>query len=158
MGGADHLGEPVRIAPAHPADAEDWCAMRTALWPNSAGGEHAAEIAALLEEAGETINLIARDMDGRALGFAEAGLRHDYVNGCKTSPVAFLEGIFVIPEARGRGVARALVSAAETWARNQGCTEFASDALLDNIGSHDMHHALGFDETRRVVFFRKVLV
>jgi len=131
--------------------------MRTALWPNHSDGEHARDIANLLADAGETINLIARNADGVALGFAEAALRRDYVNGCKTSPVAFLEGIFVKPEARGRGVARALVGAVEAWARERGCTEFASDAAPENFASLDMHRALGFEETQRVVFFRKIL-
>jgi aminoglycoside 6'-N-acetyltransferase I len=71
--------------------------------------------------------------------------------------VAFLEGIFVTPEARGQGVARALVGAVEDWAREQGCTEFASDAALENSVSHNMHRALGFAETQRVVFFKKML-
>jgi aminoglycoside 6'-N-acetyltransferase I len=145
------------VAPATAADAEDWAAMRTALWPRGGNGAHAADIAELLMDAGETINLIARGPDGVALGFAEAALRRDYVNGCKTSPVAFLEGIFVKPEARGRGVARAMVGAVEAWAREQGCTEFASDTAPDNFASQDMHRALGFEETQRVVFFRKVL-
>lgn len=157
MDRADHLGQPMKIARATPADAEDWVAMRTALWPSGANGEHAAEIAELLVDAGETVNLIARGADGAALGFAEAALRRDYVNGCKTSPVAFLEGIFVTPEARGRGVARALVEAVEAWAREEGCTEFASDVAEHNIASQSMHHALGFAETQRVVFFKKAL-
>lgn len=147
----------MKIASATPADAADWVSMRSALWPGGGSGEHAADIAELLADAGETINLIARDADGKALGFAEAALRRDYVNGCKTSPVAFLEGIFVIPEARGKGVARALILAVEAWGRAQGCTEFASDAAPDNLASLDMHRALGFEETQRVVFFRKVL-
>lgn len=157
MDRADHLGQPVKVAPAATADAADWVAMRTALWPGGRDEEHAADIAELLDDAGETINLIARDADGVALGFAEAALRRDYVNGCKTSPVAFLEGIFVTPEARGQGVARVLVGAVEAWAREQGCTEFASDAAPENFASLDMHRALGFEETQRVVFFRKVL-
>ena len=157
MDRADHLGQPVRVARAIAADAADWTAMRTALWPKGGNGAHAADIAELLVDAGETINLIARGDDGAALGFAEAALRRDYVNGCKTSPVAFLEGIFVTPEARGQGVARALVGAVEDWAREQGCTEFASDTAPDNFVSQDMHRALGFEETQRVVFFKKVL-
>lgn len=148
----------MRIARAVAADAADWVAMRTALWPSGGNGAHADEIARLLADAGETVNLIARSDEGTALGFAEAALRRDYVNGCKTSPVAFLEGIFVRPEARGQGVARALVSAVEDWAREHGCTEFASDTSPDNFVSQDMHRALGFEESQRVVFFRKVLV
>ena len=157
MDGPDHLGEPVKIAPATAADAADWAKMRGALWPSGAGGEHAREIAALLAEPGETLNLIARDDDGHALGFLEASIRHDYVNGCKTSPVAFLEGIFVWPAARGQGVARALVAEAEAWARQRRLSEFASDAPVENSASQAMHEALGFEETQRVVFFRKQL-
>ncbi|MHA6298702.1 aminoglycoside 6'-N-acetyltransferase [Devosia sp. CAU 1758] len=146
----------MNIFVAGTADAEDWVAMRTALWPDSSD-EHATEIAGLLVDSGHTLNLIARSDDGAALGFLEASLRYDYVEGCKSSPVAFLEGIFVRPDARGNGVARAMVARAEHWGRGCGCTEFASDAALDNLASHGMHAALGFGETRRVVFFRKVL-
>ena len=157
MDGPDHLGKPVRVSPATAADAADWAEMRGALWPSGAGGEHAREIAELLVEPGETLNLIARDDDNQALGFLEASIRHDYVNGCKTSPVAFLEGIFVSAAARGQGVARALVAEAETWARRKRLSEFASDAPVQNGGSQAMHAALGFEETQRVVFFRKRL-
>ena len=132
--------------------------MRNALWPGSGGREeeHAADIARLLADPGATINVIAR-VDAIAAGFAEAALRNDYVSGCQTSPVAFLEGIYVKPAFRGRGVARKLVGAIEAWARSRGCTEFASDAAIDNTASHAMHNALGFVETQRVVYFRKVI-
>ena len=92
-----------------------------------------------------------------AVGFIEAAARHDYVNGTSSSPVAFLEGIYVVPEARRNGVARALVSAVERWALGVGCREFASDASIENHLSHTVHRALGFQETERVVFFRKPL-
>lgn len=145
------------VATAGRSDVEDWAALRQALWPSHGKDGHIEEILQILSAQGETINLIARDAEGAVLGFAEASLRRDYVNGCKTSPVAFLEGIFVQPEARGQGVARALIEAVEAWARRQGCTEFASDAAPENIASLDMHRALGFSETQRVVFFRKML-
>ncbi len=157
MDGPDHLGKPVKIAPLTGADAAEWLTLRLALWPDTSRQEHRAEIDQILAEPGETFNIIARDDGGAALGFVEASLRRDYVNGTDTSPVGFLEGIYVVPEARGRGVARALVAATEAWTREQGCTEFASDALLDNADSHAMHRALGFEETERVVFFRKAL-
>ena len=95
--------------------------------------------------------------DSTPLGFIEIALRSDYVNGTRSSPVAFLEGIYVTPLARKLGVAKALVQAGELWARERGCVEFASDAAIDNQISHAMHRALGFAETQRVVFFRKAL-
>lgn len=160
MGGAHHLGQPVMpmVAAATATDAEAWVAMRQALWPSGGDhGTHADDVALLLAEPGDTVNLIARDELGEPAGFAEASLRRDYVNGCDTSPVAFLEGIYVVPAARGRGVARALVAEVQKWALAQGCSELASDAALDNKDSLKMHNALGFSETQRVVYFRKVI-
>jgi aminoglycoside 6'-N-acetyltransferase I len=90
-------------------------------------------------------------------GFAEALMRSDPVNGCETSPVAFLEGLWVEVPYRRRGIARLLIAATEDWARSLGCQEFASDALIGNIPSHAMHIAAGFAETERVVYFRKRL-
>jgi aminoglycoside 6'-N-acetyltransferase I len=144
-----------RIIQMTAADVADWTRLRRALWPGTSRAEHEVDIAAALTQAG--LNLIARGDDGRPLGFAEASMRHDYVNGTKTSPVAFLEGIYVEPSHRGRGIARMLVISVEAWARQQGCSELASDTGIDNVVSQRMHEALGFSETQRVVFFRKVL-
>jgi len=145
----------MRVALATGVDAADWLRLRLALWPH-AEPESPDEIAQIIESP-DLSAFIARDAGGFAVGFAEVAIRRDYVNGCDTSPVGFLEGIFVLPEARGQGVARALVDAAADWVRSKGCTEFASDADIDNEASHHMHQALGFEETQRVVYFRKVL-
>jgi aminoglycoside 6'-N-acetyltransferase I len=100
---------------------------------------------------------VAFDGARSAIGFVEVALRSDHVNGTTTSPVAFLEGIYVVPHARLKGLARALFARAEHWAVNVGCSEFASDARLENAASHAMHRCLGFSETDRVVYFRKGL-
>ena len=92
---------------------------------------------------------------GKVIGFAEVSLRRDYVNGCETSPVAFLEGIYVLPDHRRAGAGRALAAAAERWGRAHGCRELASDALLENDASRGFHAGAGFEETERVVYFRK---
>jgi len=153
-----HLGQPViSVTVATTADAAHWAAMRQALWPKANPGQHDADIARLLAVPGDTINFIAWADDHRPAGFAEAGLRHDYVNGTESSPVAFLEGIFVAPEFRRTGVAGQLVKAVENWARQLGCSELASDTGIANVASQKLHGALGFTETQRVVFFRKIL-
>ena len=134
-----------------------WREMRQALWPEMSEEENRSETEAMLADGFRFFVRIAINMEDSAAGFAEASLRRDYVNGCATSPVVFLEGIYVEPHMRRQGVAHALVSAVEAWARQMGCSELASDALLDNDDSHAMHRGLGFAETERVVYFRKDL-
>jgi aminoglycoside 6'-N-acetyltransferase I len=145
------------IARATAEDADAWLALRLALWPGDRRDEFAAEISRLLADPGDTVTFIARDESGEAVGFAEAALRHDYVNGCETSPVAFLEGIYTVPARRRQGIARLMVDAVADWGRQRGCTEFASDASTENLASQQMHARLGFAETQRVVYFRKML-
>ena len=137
---------------------EPWAQLRAALWPHQSLEDHRAElVGSFLSGSGKEIAFIARSDSGEAVGFAEAALRHDYVNGCSSSPVLFLEGIYVRPADRRKGVARLLSNAVADWGRSAGCAEFASDALLENSASQAFHAALGFSETERVVFFRKPL-
>jgi aminoglycoside 6'-N-acetyltransferase I len=133
-----------------------WLLLRQALWPGEEG-EQLREMQAFCDEPRRYGNFIACSAGGEPQGFVEVALRSDHVNGTESSPVAFLEGLYVAPAQRRRGLARALVARAEQWARAQGCSEFASDALLQNTASHAMHGALGFAETERVVYFRKRL-
>jgi aminoglycoside 6'-N-acetyltransferase I len=148
----------MQILTATSAHLADWAEMRIMLWPWDTVADHAAEARRLyLTDHPDRAAFVALDTENRAIGFAEATLRRDYVEGCDTSPVAFLEGIFVRPEARKRSVGRMLSEAVADWGRQCGCTEFASNALLDNDDSHRFHAALGFAETERVVYFRKKL-
>ena len=91
------------------------------------------------------------------IGFAQCGLRTDYVEGTESSPVGYLEGIFVMEEYRKNGYAKELLFACEIWAKEIGCSEFASDCELDNIGSFNFHIAMGFDEANRIICFKKRL-
>jgi aminoglycoside 6'-N-acetyltransferase I len=90
------------------------------------------------------------------MGFAELSIRA-YAEGCRTDRVTYLEGWYVAPDVRNRGVGGALIAAAEAWARSQGCVELASDVELTNEASAAAHRALGFVEVGRVRCFRKDL-
>ncbi|MEX5745603.1 aminoglycoside 6'-N-acetyltransferase [Massilia sp. X63] len=133
-----------------------WLQLRMALWPADRA-EHLQEMRELCAQPDRYAQFIAYSGAGAAQGLVEVALRSDYVNGTTSSPVGFLEGLYVDPAFRGQGIAALLVKTAEQWARKQGCTEMASDALVENTASHAMHRALGFDETERVVYFRKPL-
>ena len=148
----------VTIRAAAPADAPRWAEMRDQLWP-AAPGEHAGEIAAYfagIRRHGFDAALMAVDGDGALIGFVELSVRR-YAEGCDTDRVGYLEGWFVARERRGAGIGRALVAAAEDWARAQGCTVFASGAEITNVISASAHAALGFTEVERQIHYRKDL-
>lgn len=140
------------VEPIAPRDIPDWLRLRRALWPEDGGDGHARELPTMLADPARFTQFLAR-VDGEAVGLAEASVRHDHVNGTSSSPVAFLEGLYVVPAHRRRGVARRLVAAAADWARSRGLAELASDAPVGNAASLAMHARLGFTETERVVYF-----
>src|SRR5437868_14015213 len=94
--------------------------------------------------------------DGSLAGFVEAGSR-PYAEGCDTSPVGYVEAWYIDEDVRRQGYGRALLQAAEDWARARGYREMASDALLGNEASHRAHKASGYAEVERIVTFRKNL-
>lgn len=135
----------------------DWLELRFRLWPENDRATHLVEMLQLVAEPERFIQFIAYDDLNRPVGLVEASVRTDYVNGTNSSPVVFLEGLYVEPAARRQGVARSMVTAIEQWACDRGYKEFASDSLIENGAAHSLHRALGFEESERVVFFRKAL-
>ena len=125
------------------------------LWPDHSREEMAEAFAPLLRE--QDVAVFGWQEDGCWEAFAQCQLRHDYVEGCETSPVGYLEGIFVREPLRGKGVARALLAQCQAWAKEQGCREFASDCELSNEDSLRFHLATGFQEAGRIICFTKRL-
>ena len=145
----------VTVRRATLADASSLARLRHALWPDSSEAEHRLDVERFFAGPQTAPILVVEDRSG-LLGFAELSIR-PYAEGCETDRVGFLEGWFVVPEARHRGIGRKLVAAGERWARSVGCTEFASDAEVDNADSAAAHRALGFTEVGLVRCFRKDL-
>ena len=136
-------------------DRLDWVRMRHALWPGSLS-DHEAETRRYFEAAQDTLVVFVAEAEGRLVGFLELDYRK-YAPGCASSPVPFIEGWYVDPALRERGIGRALVAAAEARARAEGHVEIASDAELENTGSLAAHQALGYEEIERIVCFRRSL-
>lgn len=129
--------------------------LRNELWFSKSLEQHRKELEKCLELPEQRAFFIAYDSNKNPAGIAECALRRDYVNGCSTSPVVFLEGIFVTPESRRQGVARKLCAACAEWGRELGAQEFASDVDIENEESIQMHRSLGFEEVERVVCFKR---
>ena len=123
------------------------------MWTSHTAEELVAQFRDLLTDKNAAIFLC---FDGEtAIGFAQCQLRSDYVEGTQTSPVGYLEGIFVSEDHRRHGYAGKLLAACEQWAREQGCREFASDCELDNAQSLAFHIQNGFTEANRIICFTK---
>ena len=134
-----------------------WLELRLALWPDATADDHRGYMAISLAQPERYLQLMLYDERRQPLGFIEGSIRSDYVNGTGSSPVGFIEGVYVVPSRRRKGVARQLYAAIADWAKARGCRELASDALVDNEVSQRAHRALGFRETERVVYFTKAL-
>ena len=143
------------VRKAESADLDNLTALALKLWPSHVKGELMCELGEILAKEDSAFFLAERD--GKQVGFAQCQLRHDYVEGTESSPVGYLEGIFVEEAARGGGIARYLLAACEDWAREQGCREFASDCEVTNAGSLSFHLAVGFEEANRIICFTKKL-
>lgn len=136
-------------------DLTDAAALGVRLWPGNTREELEEEFSRLLSR--EDAQIFLKFERNRPVGFAQCQLRRDYVEGTSTSPVGYLEGIFVEEACRGQGVAKELLAECEAWAREKGCTEFASDCELDNAGRLRFHLAMGFGEANRIICFTKSL-
>lgn len=94
---------------------------------------------------------------GAPIAFAQVSLRNDYVEGTNSSPVAYLEGIFVEKHYRNKGIAKKLIKKCEIWAKQNCCQQMASDCELINTESYNFHLSCGFEEVNRIICFKKEL-
>ncbi|MBM7621924.1 aminoglycoside 6'-N-acetyltransferase I [Bacillus tianshenii] len=125
------------------------------LWPDHTLEEFVQEMKNFISQPDAKVILAYHDNE--AIGFAQCQLRYDYVEGTSSSPVGYLEGLYVKESFRRQGIAKQLVQACEDWAKEKGCSEFASDCELENEESLAMHLKLGFSEANRIICFKKVL-
>ena len=143
------------IRKASVSDAAVIAGMAVKMWTSHTVDELARDFEEIITSPESAVFIM--HAESRAIGFAQCQLRHDYVEGTDSSPVGYLEGIFIEQEHRRAGHARALLTACEAWAKEQGCTEFASDCELDNAESLAFHLKMGFIEANRIICFTKEL-
>lgn len=129
--------------------------MAVQMWDSQTVDDLEAEFAETLKN--EHSAFFIKFANKLPIGFAQCELRTDYVEGTQSTPVGYLEGIFVKADYRKQGCAKELLHACEKWAKDMGCKEFASDCELDNAISIKFHMAMGFEEANRIVCFKKDL-
>ena len=144
-----------RILRAGGDDAQGLVPLVNVIWPDHDEAALRKTIAGYAESPDTAV--FTAEKDGGCVGVALCSLRRDYVEGCSTSPVGYLEGVSVREDLQGQGIGRRLTAACEAWAREKGCTEFASDCELDNAASLAFHRHVGFREANRIICFQKEL-
>jgi len=135
------------------ADLEPWTRLGILLWPDNSFHDLFEEFSEILEGERETAFVCRAGQE--YVGFIHVSLRFDYVEGSSSSPVGFVEGIYVKEPYRKRGIAKKLVAHGEIWAKAQGCREMGSDIEQDNMASYDFHRNIGFREANRLICFIK---
>ncbi|MEL6132156.1 MAG: aminoglycoside 6'-N-acetyltransferase [Bacteroidota bacterium] len=125
------------------------------LWPDSLYETEYENTLRVLGSDVETF-FLAKEAE-QYVGFIYVNMRQDYVEGTETSPVAYIEGIYIRPPYRSRGLGKILVETGESWGKAKGATAYASDTELTNIDSISFHKRVGFQEVNRIVCFVKPL-
>lgn len=136
-------------------DLETLAKLAVMMWQNHSVNELINEFSEIMTN--EKSQFFLKYENDLPIGFAQCQLRYDYVEGTKTTPVGYLEGIFIKEGYRNRGYAKELLSECEVWARSNGCKEFASDCEIDNTDSFYFHKAMNFTEANRIICFTKTL-
>jgi aminoglycoside 6'-N-acetyltransferase I len=137
-------------------DCAEWVSLALALWPYETEQDmRALFLKRIPSEKDQT--MLCRDERGEAIGFIDVSIREEYVEGSNSSPIGYVEGIYVKPEYRLQGIARELLRLGEEWSRAHGCTEYGSDTEIENVESQAFHLRAGFEAAHTIVHFIKKL-
>lgn len=134
-------------------DLEEWLKLGLKLWTEETENEMRQIFLDILLS--EKENTFICENVNKYIGFVNVSIRSDYVEGSNSTPVGYIEGIYVEENYRKKGIANHLIKAAEKWAKEKGCKQMGSDIEYDNTVSYDFHKKVGFNEAGRIICFIK---
>ena len=138
------------------ADYPQWLRLRRMVYSELTDSFHQQEMKRYDHEPSKACFMAWDKNHEKPIGFAEVSLRN-VVDGCLTDCVGYIEGVYVDPQNRGRGIGRSLIERAIAWFNKQGCLEIATDALADDHQAQTFHQKMGFRETYQIVQFKREL-
>lgn len=133
----------------------DWLTLRDKLFPDLDPSFQGEEMN-LIMEANDAHAFLCVSDEGQTAGILEVSLR-SMVDGCLHPPVGYIDALYLEPAFRGRGNGRQVVEMAAEWFRRQGCAEMATDADATNVAAQRFFSVIGFEETYRIVQFKRSL-
>ena len=134
----------VTVRQARPADLDAVATLFDAyrqFYAQPADLALAREFIAARVRQGESTILLAEDGRGEALGFCQL-----YPSFCSVAagPIHVLYDLFTAPAARGRGVGRLLMLAAQDFAAAAGSVRMDLTTARDNLRAQALYHATGW--------------
>lgn len=136
-----------------PSDFQSWLDMSLILFKDYPPEETEFELKRMTDN--PKYKTFMAKSGNTSIGFVTVSIRTDYVEGSKTSPVGYVEAIYVDSNYRKQGLAKLLFKKGEHWTKLQGCSEIGSDTWDWNKAAQDFHQKLGFQKEDVLVHYIK---
>jgi GNAT superfamily N-acetyltransferase len=135
------------VRAATPADVADLAELAGELGYPCEPADMARRLASIAP--GDEIRVA--ELDGRVAGWAHLTVHRSLA----WEPFAEVLGLVVRDGMRGRGVGRALMNAAESWAIERGLASVRVRSAVHRDAAHAFYRALGYSESKRQAVFVK---
>lgn len=99
---------------------------------------------ALIADPSEGMQLLARDEERAPLGFATIFWGWSTLDAAR---IGLMNDLFVVPEARGRGVGRSLIDACRAQCRKKGVPKLVWETAPDNTTAQRLYDSTGAESS-----------
>ena len=106
-----------------------------------------------LERRDELREVLVAELDGSVAGWLAIRVETTFVEGF----AADVEGLVVDEATRSRGIGKLLLEAAESWARERGCSEMRVRSNVIRKRAHSFYRRQGYATVKAQLNFRKPL-
>lgn len=126
----------------------EWLRLRKLLYTDCSEKQLLNEIHRIINNQYPNVNdwvVYVYERNNKNLGGIIEATIHPNKEWCDTSPIGFIETLYVDIDLRKRGIATELVKAAEKWALKYGCREMAVDTDHYREKNILIYKALGYE-------------
>ena len=140
------------IRQAEKEDSRVLAEMAVCMWDSHTAAELEMEFARTIEEGREVFFIQYQDQT--PVGFAQCSMRSDYVEGTESSPVGYLEGIFVKEDHRGKGYAGECLDYARQIAEKENCYKMMLLTGSKDPETFHFYEKAGYNSSDKTAFIQ----
>ena len=141
----------VKIIRASNENLQQLTELALALWSNNKKDLIKSDFVYIIGHLNNRV-LLAK-WDEEYIGFIHLSIRSGFVEGADTTPVGYVEGIYVKPDFRRKGVAKELYHAGLEWLKSKKCTQISGDIWINDNMCPDFYVGMGFKEVNRIICY-----